>query len=106
MSQHTPTPWTVEYDNSDESDGGQWFNIGPATVWYSYRSPPEVEARAKTDAEFIARACNAHYDLLAACKAVLNAYLTEASWGDGVHEDFGPVIEQAKAAIARAEGTA
>jgi len=68
---HTELPWKIEYDNADERGGGQWYNIGPTTVWFPYGAPQEEKDRAVANAAFIVRACNSHYELLEACKKVL-----------------------------------
>lgn len=67
MVSHTQAPWKIEYDNSDQSSGGQWFDVGPARVWYPYRSPLNVVDQAKADANLIAAAP----DLLAACQGAM-----------------------------------
>lgn len=58
------------------------------------RTPEEVKANA----EFIARACNAHEDLLGACKAIVHAQIY------GTEPDYITAFEAVKAAIAKVEG--
>lgn len=60
---------------------------------------PEGEPEA--NAEFIARACNSHYELLAACKTLLSIIHAQAAVVDS---KFNNGIESARAAIAKAEG--
>lgn len=56
MSEHTPGPWEIDYDNSDLSGGGQWYTVGPAEVWFPYNCSPQREEKAKADAVLIASA--------------------------------------------------
>ncbi len=80
---HTPTPWGLEEYG--------WSHNGPV-FWGAITAPFETEHRdqlnivsggsfglygrtveeANANAEFIVRACNAHYRLLAACRMVLD----------------------------------
>jgi hypothetical protein len=62
---HKPTPYHVgPYYKSDvESGSGRVAECGIT------RGPQACE-----DAAFIVRACNAHYDLLAACKEALKGF--------------------------------
>jgi len=30
------TPWTMEYDNSDDRSGGQWYCVGPVRISFPY----------------------------------------------------------------------
>lgn len=55
----TKGPVSVEYDNSDCSAGGKWFNVGPAKVHESYNCGPEREAVWRANANLIAAAFNA-----------------------------------------------
>lgn len=59
---------------------------------------PESEANAA----FIVRACNAHDDLLAACKAAL----ADRFGADDPCVDADPITDQLRAALAKAEGGA
>ena len=56
MGEYTSGPWEIEYDNSDHSGGGQWYNVGPAEIHYPYMSSEGVEATALADANLIASA--------------------------------------------------
>ncbi len=101
-TQHTPTPW--HYGDCIQPI---ILIVGPGPeqrlIAQIYASGDGV---GRKNVEFICRAVNCHADLLAACKAVLKAYLTEASWGDGIAGEHGPAVDSARAAIARAEGRA
>lgn len=68
--EHEPTPYTFE--KSDEQCA-YVYNDGPVcSVWVNEDFPGDVgRARATATAEFIVRACNAHYDLLAAIGKLL-----------------------------------
>ncbi|WP_019573405.1 hypothetical protein [Curvibacter lanceolatus] len=86
---HTPGPWPIEYDNSD---GGQWYSVGPATIYFNYNRDPKEQEQAFADASLIATAPDLLMALTRIVKADDSAELTQ--------ED----IEFARAAIARATG--
>lgn len=95
MSKHTPAPWKIEHDNSDQSSGGQWFDVGPARVWYSYRSPLDVVDQAKADADLISAAP----EMLAALKGFVKA------WSEGTFLLNGhDQLKACRDAIQKAEG--
>ena len=50
---HTPEPWTIEYDNSDN---GWCYRVGPAELWASYNCCPETGERVKSGARLISMA--------------------------------------------------
>lgn len=91
MSEHTPPPWRTRTEpNTHEVEardaGGVW--VLRASAWG--RTVDERDANAR----LIARAVNAHADLLAACESVC-----------GVFEGQGDVpiyVREARAAIAKA----
>jgi len=97
MAEHTPTPWHTEPGDipgtlSIRGPNGQAIaSFGNQRRWLS---TTEVVANA----EFIVRACNAHDDLLAACKAA-HRILTE----DGSLEEIHKAVRQCELAIAKAE---
>jgi hypothetical protein len=62
-AKHTPGPWPIEYNNADERSGGQWFEVGPAKVWFPYSARSAIEARAEADANRIA-------DCVYACEGI------------------------------------
>lgn len=94
MSKHTELPWR---------DGGWVGTMGThviidasGRIVASLGGPPDNQAIVE-HAEFIARACNSHADLLEACKSAikeLNRML--------VRSDL--VVHQLREAIAKAEG--
>ena len=88
-AKHTPGPWPIEYNNADEKSGGQWFEVGPAKVWFPYNARSAIEARAEADAHLISAAP----DLLNALKALAD-----------VAERKGIPCNAARAAIAKATG--
>lgn len=90
-AKHTPGPWDIEYGNSDSSGGGQWYEVGPAKVWYSYRSSDEEEQRAQANAHLISAAP----DLLEALQVIA----ADSRWLSGE-----PTLLMARAAIAKATG--
>lgn len=89
MSTHSPLPWTHSGIHIASLSLGRDVLVASAR----YSSATFDEARA--NAEFIVRACNAHDDLLAACKKVV--------------EHFGDpacgALFGLRAAIAKAEAT-
>jgi hypothetical protein len=95
--EHSPLPWRVV-----NVAVGQWSvfcadeNPWSRAVVNLHSGRPVQEREA--NAEFIARACNSHDELTAALSAVLAAY--EHRVGDGLT----PLILNARAALARAEG--
>ena len=85
MSKHTPLPW--------QADG---------EVVYTTVGEDETVADCweASDAEFIVRACNAHDELLAACKAMQIVLRSGPTTGKDLSYELG----LARAAIAKAEG--
>lgn len=70
MAEHTPLPWKAEvkralgiYAAERERPIAQMMNIHE----HGHREGGDTDIE-RADAEFIVRACNAHDDLLAACK--------------------------------------
>ena len=71
MTEHTATPWVFKVSASKrlafvETENREYQNFS-RIVEISKQHNPNFEG----DAAFIVRACNAHDDLLAACKAAL-----------------------------------
>ena len=87
--QHTPGPWAIKYDNADYSIGGQWYDVGPAQIWFPGSASQEEKDQALTDARLIAAAP----DLLH-----LAEYVEEECGGYAAH--------LAREAIAKAKGQA
>lgn len=109
---HTPTPWSAY-----QSDSGSWvienekdrknravcetINVGV------FRRPPYVQ---KADAAHIVKCVNAHEELLAACKALLQdqwfeiGQLDEGERKQSPFPSFMKNMERAEKAIAKAEG--
>ncbi len=76
MSNHTPLPWETQMGeeareiNSSPATGQSWKAI--ANVPANDLGSAEVtDDEATANAQFIVRACNAHYELLAACQRLL-----------------------------------
>lgn len=95
---HTPLPWMTR-----KSYGGDGCIIthadkAPNEAHITDTSNDEVFI-SKEDAEFIVRACNSHYELLAALKEAEADVLDNG----GYKEDYEPLV-QLRAAIAKAEG--
>ena len=96
-TKHTPLPWTLDKR---------------IVKWHlklrgkSKQVIADVFAgrnKKRANAEFIARACNNHYDLLEACQ-----HYVKWSEGNGTEEELEVVLDEAdfmiRAAIAKAEG--
>jgi hypothetical protein len=103
MSKHTPTPYYVGPDAAldcpDHANSGlALVDTGRANDW------PIARLCEWHTAEFIARACNAHDDLLALAQEVIR--LDEEDAGlqaeDGI--DVVNLMAQARAALAKATG--
>src|SRR5258706_13213672 len=71
---HTPTPW--------EWDGTPWnYDNTQESPWIISDSEAVLTGEIKcshANAEFIVRACNAHDDLLAACKEAYDFVVTQS----------------------------
>jgi hypothetical protein len=89
IAQHTPLPWHKDiHGHIGDSKG---TNI--ASTWTTPDDNCPEGRPATANAAFIVRACNAHYDLLEALKAVVKI-------ADRKTKEF----DDARAAIAKAEG--
>ena len=103
MTEHTATPWIFKVSASKrlafvETENREYPNFS-RIVEMSKRHNPNFEG----DAAFIVRACNAHDDLLAACKALVD-YRDRAGALGFQLEKADDYINQIRAAIAAAEG--
>lgn len=112
-TKHTPTPWratkarTLIHIAGDEG-GVCSISVSPPRV-PEIHIREETVARAKADAEFIVRACNAYDDLLAIVEAVASADPDDTIGSIKVHPDGAPsawLKDAARAAIAKAKGGA
>lgn len=100
---HTPLPWHQSHRQIDS--GGystQIYTEDGETIatmhWYPKDMGNGVTATCRADnAEFIVRACNAHYELLEALK-LAHAALS------GSNMNMNVVEKKVKSAIAKAEG--
>jgi len=99
MSKHTPTPWRPGRPGTVVADVPSW-NIKDepggreALEYYGGFLIAESIARG-ADVEFIVRACNAHDDALAVCRAIESGRVNLYGAADAVHD-------LARAAIAKA----
>jgi hypothetical protein len=97
---HAPTPWKIEAKKRPYGSEGS-YNIafcGDISDGIGYIG--QIYNRA--NAAFIVRACNAHDDLLAACKALVE-YRDRAGALGFQLEKADDYINQIRAAIAAAE---
>ena len=98
--QHTPGPWTIwpDADSDQLAVGPERGGVAICDVVITNGIGVNTESTRATgyaNADFICRACNCHDDLLAALKELHNAY--------GAHTGIWEAMEQARAAIAKAE---
>jgi len=62
------TPWTMEYDNSDDRSGGQWYYVGPVRISFRYGLSDD-ELKEVNDA---ARVMTVAPELLKELKSILD----------------------------------
>lgn len=103
MSTHTPGPWEIDEESED--------NAGQTALSITSDNRPgyicgihcaegvELDVIDRANAAFIVRACNAHGELVKALKMILKTH--DPIETDEIMED---AREQARAAIAKAEG--
>jgi hypothetical protein len=101
MSAHTPTPWILGQDSTVFSENFLCLAIGSPDSDTPIAVFQQANPNASADADFVKRACNSHYALLAACKAA--ARDTELPGSSEGHALSAGTLEQLKAAIAMAE---
>ena len=99
-TKHTPTPWTV-------LDGLSYPEPFTGIAGGNGRDPVPLN---EINAAFIVRACNAHDDLVAALQTLLqSASATKAGqtdfavWKSCSAETIGAVLNDARAALAKAQ---
>lgn len=95
MTKHTPLPWHYEADRI--------WQIGDeytTPVVYIDTHKPEQN---KANGQFIVRACNSHYELLAAAKKALE-FMENIQFNDTLTEHEQAVFDAAQAAIKKAKG--
>ena len=63
MSKYTEGEWAVEYENSDNRSGGQWYVVGPAEIRFSYGASDEQRSEAEANARLISQAPAMHAKL-------------------------------------------
>jgi hypothetical protein len=97
MSEFTKGPWVIEYDNSDSYGGGCWFNVGPATINFSYNISEEEERIVKANANLIAAAP----DMLEALEALTAIVDRQPDFND---DGDGLALSRCYEAIAKAKG--
>lgn len=95
---HTPLPWAVSsLPSAWATEIARGDPRGPIILFPSAAASLSVGER-QANAAFVVRACNAHYDLLAACKAMVRTGKAPA--------DIDAAYDLMRAAIAKAEGRA
>lgn len=115
-TQHSPTPYTVEvvgvsgdlYPGQRVVQDRLYISAGDFQIricsmlrsfWPPHEKASEDDARLRATAAFMVRACNAHDDLLAACRSTLAAF-SESAPGVDYYSGEATVL---RAAIAKAE---
>lgn len=99
MISHTSGPWPIEYDNLGNGGFTEWFNVGPAKIYFDRNE----RDKANANAHLIAAAP----DLLEACqRSVTFAQAVDDSfvicdWAGAV-EDLDAWLEMARNAITKA----
>ena len=48
--------WEIDYDNSDERSGGQWYDVGPARIMFPYGASESERDKASEHAKLISKA--------------------------------------------------
>ena len=94
-AKHTELPWIVDPDDPYAFINVDWGGIG-----IIHNEPAEVEplmVMARANTKFVCLACNAHYDLLEACKDFVHLEKTNMT-----KKQVQLYIDRAKAAIAKA----
>ena len=113
---HTMLPWVIVEEDMEEDI---YYYIKDES--YYTVVDPELGIAKYEDADFIVRACNAHYDLVAACDAalaykealgrrVVNGSISiietggAVAMGDDLDSLFDEWLSKAKKALAKAKG--
>jgi hypothetical protein len=113
VSKHTATPWKAQKPRGPQhAIDRKWEIVAPDPDGHGEMvvvgEHTGIECLTKENAEFIVRACNAHDNLLAACKAVLEhgTIWWQMSQSNNLPKwamDLRDALMQARAAIAKAE---
>ena len=96
---HTPEPYRAEKFAIKAIDHGQWYTVARTM------SSKLTDEGNQNNAEFIVRACNAHYELVEACQLLLGTvddFLPNI--GNCVLQDYGRLNDgliKGRAAIAK-----
>lgn len=94
----TEGEWSIEYNNSDHSSGGQWYSLlgpnGSDLLHFPYNSPAPKEAEVKANAVVMKAAPT----LAEACEKALEA-LEHAWYGEPLQSLEGEAIEVLKDAL-------
>ncbi len=96
-TKHTPLPWAAQQGGNCSRIWGYGTQPLNYPVAVCERDPIDINGTHEANAEFIVRACNAHDDLLVACKAMVQAAQQRDPALGGVAATL------AEAAIAKAE---
>jgi hypothetical protein len=90
----TPTPWKVDYDNSETC---QWHTAGPAKIEFGWNAK-EAEEKAKLDAELIVKAVNCHNEIvgvLSYIKSQIDEYGCDERMGEDIKERVFNALKKA-----------
>lgn len=58
MKNYTKGEWKITYANSDDRSGGQWYEVGPATIQFSYGCNLSQLDMAAANAKIISQSPN------------------------------------------------
>lgn len=101
---YTPGPWIYEYNNADDSGGGQWYEIfakgrnDAQLLWFPYNSTADREAEALANARLIAAAP----ELVEALQDILNRCVAGSNDFDGAIRSMNPTQDGHALIAARA----
>ena len=93
---HTPLPWKLI---TDPNEWAAWDCVEVAPCRYILTEGRSLE-EAQANAEFIVKACNAHYDLVEACEDALEALQNDV----GEYEGDGLIFGTLRKALKKAKG--
>lgn len=103
MSKHTPVPWRVSGGFNMKVRAGESTEIADCAG----DDAPKTASECAANAAFIVRACNAHDDMLAACRSAV-VYLHEflKGWAGKERREQADhdLIDPIRQAIAKATG--
>jgi len=109
---HPPIPWTADYDNRGNGGFAEWYNLLSAdggVVGRIHIHSRSTEAVAEAAKDLVLRAVNAHEELVAKLRGVIQCLvcLEKGERSNGHNDwadDYAALIDWAQPALAKAEG--